>query len=237
MKITFFGTSHGIPEPDRFCTCILIEAAGKKYLIDGGAPAASLLIAHGMTPEDIDAVFMTHTHGDHINGLLEMIDLESWYFTAAETRFLFPEQNAVDAIRTYLRATHGNTPVKEVPMETYEPGVIWNDGTLTVTAIRNRHLPEPRRTFSFLLEAEGRRALFTGDMSPTFEDFPADVGRVDIVFCEAAHCRLEDAAPYLSKADTPRMVFYHIAPKNGDRKPQPLPFENSFAADGDVYEI
>ena len=235
MKITVLGSSHGVPERDRFCTSLMVEAGEKKYLIDGGAPVASLLIARGMTPADIDAVFVTHTHGDHINGLIEMIDLESWYFTKAHTRFLFPEENAVEAIRTYLHATHGGKPPKEVELESFEAGVIWNDGTMKVTAIRNRHMTEPRRTYSFLAEAEGKRVLFTGDMSRTFEDFPYQAGKVDMVFCEAAHCRLEDATEYISKAQTKKMVFHHIAPVNGDLRPQKLPFESEYAGDGSEY--
>ena len=30
MKITIIGSSHGIPEPTRFCTCILVEAGNNQ---------------------------------------------------------------------------------------------------------------------------------------------------------------------------------------------------------------
>ena len=237
MKITVLGSSHGVPERDRFCTSIMVEAGGKRYLVDGGAPVASLLIQRGMTPCDIEAVFVTHTHGDHINGLLEMIDLESWFFTKAHTRFLFPEENAVAAIKGYLAATHGGKPPREVELDAYTEGPIWDDGNIRVTAIRNRHMTEPRRTCSFLVEAEGKKVLFTGDMSGTFADFPSQVGKVDLVLCEAAHCRLENAREYLSRAQTPKMVFHHIAPVNAELRKQDLPFETEYAWDGSEYWV
>ena len=237
MRITVLGSSHAVPGRDRLCTAFLLESGEKKYLVDGGAPVTSLLIARGMTPEDIDAVFVTHTHGDHVNGLVEMIDLESWHYTDAHTRFLFPEENIIGILRAYVRAVYGGEPPAQAALESYAEGVIWDDGTLRLTAIRSRHRPEPRRTYSFLAEAEGRRVLFTGDLSRSFEDFPAPDGPLDLVFCEAAHCRLEDAGEYLARAHTKRMVFHHIGPRNAELRPQKLPFPSEYARDGSVYEV
>lgn len=32
MKITFIGTSHGVPAADRFCSCAMIEV-GESYIL------------------------------------------------------------------------------------------------------------------------------------------------------------------------------------------------------------
>lgn len=59
-------------------TCFVIELAGKRYLLDtgfadNGAPGSGLLHQHmraaGIEPASIDAVIISHMHGDHINGL------------------------------------------------------------------------------------------------------------------------------------------------------------------------
>lgn len=235
MKITILGSSHGVPEPTRFCTCILVEADGHFYLIDGGAPTASLLRARGMTPTDIEAAFVTHSHGDHFNGLIEMIDLETWFFRDAHTRFLFPEASLIPAVNGLLQATHGGNPPREIPMENYQEGTIWDDGHLKVTAIRSRHMPEPHHTYGFLLETEGKRVLFTGDMCSTFEDFPRPEGQLDLAFCEAAHCKLENALPILAQTPTKQMIFYHIAPVNFHLPALNLPFPIAYAEDGSEY--
>ena len=39
MKITFVGTSHGVPAAYRFCSCYMIESSGSIYMVDAGAPA------------------------------------------------------------------------------------------------------------------------------------------------------------------------------------------------------
>ena len=60
---------------------------------------------------------------------------------------------------------------------------------------------------------------------------------MDLVLCEAAHCRLENAREYLSRAQTPKMVFHHIAPVNAELRKQDLPFETEYAWDGSEYWV
>ncbi|WP_284334610.1 MBL fold metallo-hydrolase [Comamonas sp. NoAH] len=59
-------------------TCFVIEHQGKRYLLDTGfgdnGPAGTGLLhthmrAAGIDPSTIDAVIISHMHGDHINGL------------------------------------------------------------------------------------------------------------------------------------------------------------------------
>ena len=59
-------------------TCFVVELDGKRYLLDtgfadNGGPGTGLLRTHmrhaGIDPASIDAVILSHLHGDHINGL------------------------------------------------------------------------------------------------------------------------------------------------------------------------
>lgn len=67
------GIAEGIPSS---MSAILMQIDGKNILFDAGlgAPFSQLipsLEAKGLTPEDIDYVFITHMHPDHIGGLLK----------------------------------------------------------------------------------------------------------------------------------------------------------------------
>ena len=42
MRLTFIGTSHGVPEPHRRCSSYLLETGGKYYVIDKGIPSDRL---------------------------------------------------------------------------------------------------------------------------------------------------------------------------------------------------
>ena len=128
MKITFLGTSHGVPEADRYCSCTLISAGGQKYLVDAGGPVMDMLIRSGIDPADISAVFVTHMHGDHTNGLPAFTDLISWYFKTAVPSIYLPDPRGIDALRLWNTVIHGRSPADYA----YEEGIIFNDGTLRV---------------------------------------------------------------------------------------------------------
>jgi len=49
----------------------LIEAGGQRLLVDCGHTVPGRLLQMGLTLRDIDAVFISHLHGDHIYGLEE----------------------------------------------------------------------------------------------------------------------------------------------------------------------
>ena len=65
MRITVFASgSSG--------NCALAEASGARILVDDGVSFRRLrgfLAAEGLTPGELDAVFITHEHSDHISGL------------------------------------------------------------------------------------------------------------------------------------------------------------------------
>ncbi len=65
MRITVYASgSSG--------NCALAEAAGARILVDAGLSLRRLkafLAMDGLRPADIDAVFITHEHRDHISGL------------------------------------------------------------------------------------------------------------------------------------------------------------------------
>lgn len=58
-------------------SCFVVETQGKRILFDAGNGAAhggkmlERLRAAGIAPEQIDYIFVTHFHGDHIGGLAE----------------------------------------------------------------------------------------------------------------------------------------------------------------------
>ncbi len=65
---------------------ILVETEGKQILFDAGNGAANSqllpeLAKAGFSPEEIDIIFITHMHGDHIGGLLKE---EKAVFTQAD---------------------------------------------------------------------------------------------------------------------------------------------------------
>ena len=218
MKITFLGTSHGVPFADRYCSCTMIETGGSVYFIDGGAPLINLLLKYDIDLTTLRALFATHTHGDHINGVPDLVNLLNWYFKQGKLQVYMPEQNAIDAIRNLLWAMD-TAPLDEerLPMRAYSEGFVYEDENIRVTPLPTRHMEHiGRPAFGFLVEAEGKKIYFSGDMSGQLEkqDFPAYTleNEVDLLVCEMAHFDVEHVAPYLEKCKAKQVLFNHVFP-------------------------
>lgn len=71
MKITFLGTSSGMPTVQRNVTAAaLAPAQGKRwYLIDCGEATQHQLLRTSLSMLHLRAIFITHVHGDHCYGL------------------------------------------------------------------------------------------------------------------------------------------------------------------------
>lgn len=68
MQLTFLGAGAHTT-PGEFNSNMLVEENGKKLLIDCGFTCAAALAEVGLSHRDIDAVYISHLHFDHVAGL------------------------------------------------------------------------------------------------------------------------------------------------------------------------
>ena len=207
MKITFLGSSHGVPEPDRKCSCIMVEIGENIYFVDMGTPAIDELRKRGKNIDAVKGIFITHMHGDHTNGLIQFVDLVHWYFKTPDPVICLPMMEAVQVIEDWIKVTL-NTGVKKMTYRQTEAGQVFNDGVLKVTAIPTKHC---HRSFAYLFEAEGKAVLFTGDLSNPGRDFPAVEKPLDLLICESAHFPATDYLPVLEKMDVKKVCITHYS--------------------------
>jgi len=73
VRVQFLGSGGPFASGGRLQTCILIESRQGRYLIDCGMTALVAMTRFGIDPGNIDAVLITHLHGDHYGGLPLMI--------------------------------------------------------------------------------------------------------------------------------------------------------------------
>ena len=249
MKITFLGTSHGIPMADRFCSSAMIETGGRVYLVDCGAPVSDLLIRKGILFSAIRAVFTTHMHADHTAGLAHLCSLSNWAFTDADFDVFLTEEVGVTALSAYIEAMDKQPLCDRIRLHAYTAGVIYADDSITVTAIPTRHMEYADRafpTYALSVEAEGKRVIFTGDLHGNdAADFPKSAKEEpsDLIVCEAAHFEIETILPIAAACPAKRVWFNHIyrhydhalaVIREADGR---YPMEIHAAADGDVLEI
>jgi ribonuclease BN (tRNA processing enzyme) len=249
MKITFIGTSHGVPTAERYCSSAMIEAGDAVYFIDAGAPIMDELLRHGRSINDVRGVFITHCHSDHTNGLITMGTLLNWYYKEASVFFFTPEPEIIEAFAAWNNINHDGA-IKEdrIKFRVYEDGPVYEDENISITAFPTAHLKKiekPAHGFIVTDKQNGERIVFSGDLSQwlEFEDFPAIAMSedVDALVCEYAHFRPEHINPYLEKCTAKALYFNHVSPlskmeiiagMNGS-----YPFPVRALCDNDVIEL
>src|SRR5438309_972368 len=65
MRLAFLGTGAAF-SPERYNGAVVVDG---RLLLDGGAPLLPHMHRCGVDPGAIEAVFLTHFHGDHTLGL------------------------------------------------------------------------------------------------------------------------------------------------------------------------
>ena len=227
----------------------MIEIGGKYYLIDAGAPIVNRLIDSDRTIEDIRAIFITHCHADHMLGIIDVIRCVNnpKIFTAAEIQYYLPEESVCSAVKNYFSAFMGGVREEVNHLNIYGEGAIFDDGILQITAIPTAHVrAKGRPSFAFLVEGEGKRLFFTGDLSHGLRenDFPEIIFNeyFDLVVCESTHFDLNMVFPSLKTADIERLIFNHVSPSliptiEAARDSGEYPYPISIAYDGYTLEI
>ena len=69
MKLIILGSGTAAPLLDRNCAGYLLEIGGKKLLLDSGAGTIRRLLELKYDLFEIEHIFYTHLHNDHINDL------------------------------------------------------------------------------------------------------------------------------------------------------------------------
>lgn len=246
MKITFLGTSHGIAEAHAFCSSAVVSVGDKHYVIDAGAPMMTLLQNHKMAFTDVQGIWITHSHSDHIMGLVELTgQIEGFgQFEGVHIPVYVPDGERYEALNRFLFGKDG-LPDNRMSYRLYEPGVVFDDGSVRITAIVNQHTACAR---SFLVEAEGKAVLFTGDLKRDIPDYPAvAIGReLDLIIMEGAHTRLNqpEVMETLKASRTKAMIIQHRYDKrNTDEMVEELrrfvadKFTVTCAHDNDVFYV
>jgi phosphoribosyl 1,2-cyclic phosphate phosphodiesterase len=175
MKLTFLGTGAAWSLPEIGCTCLICQkmhekeetrtrtslylAAQEKLLIDCGPDMARQWWTHSLS--GLDAVLITHEHGDHYLGLDELVALRR-----------SSNPNTWRAIPTYATAAAWETIEQrfgyllEKTLEKRlaiagEPLIGLQTG---VHPFRTFHGPMAKGAVGYVFEDRGRKLVYTSDL-------------------------------------------------------------------------
>lgn len=182
MKITIVGSGHGVPEAHKQCTSILFDVGGRLYFVDAGCDINMALANRRLETDNVKGIFITHPHNDHIDGLYPFLGLLGWFYKKSNPAVYVPNEKCANLVHVYLE-TFGAKLRPEQKLSVVGDGVIYDDGYFKVTSFSTQHCP---CSHAYLIEAEGKRILCSGDLKRPDIDFPA-VDDIDVAILEGAH--------------------------------------------------
>lgn len=104
LHIALCGTGSPFPDPDRGAPCTLVIAGQQVFLFDSGSAAAKQIANMGFSTGQIQAVFLTHFHSDHIDGLGELLMTRWAQHTDNKRMVVYGPTGVVDVVTGFKSA-------------------------------------------------------------------------------------------------------------------------------------
>lgn len=99
------GTASALPTEDRHLSAMALERKGRVLLFDCGEGTQYRLLEAGLRRTRVDAIFITHLHGDHCYGLPGLLSTMALQQRAHPVTLVLPEGG-----RAFLEALPGDAP-------------------------------------------------------------------------------------------------------------------------------
>jgi len=139
FEIVFLGTSASAPSVERGLPAAMVIHRDQRILVDCGEGTQRQLLKSGLGFKRIDKVLLTHGHLDHILGLGGLISTFSRW-EAIEQFTIYGGHWAIERVRALmdvvLRSGEARMDVTYVEIE---PGPIWTDESMAISAIPVTH--------------------------------------------------------------------------------------------------
>jgi ribonuclease BN (tRNA processing enzyme) len=202
-RLITLGTRGGpISTIGRAQTSNALIVNGVPYIVDAGDGVTRRLTRAKIAFRDIDTIFITHPHSDHTSGLPSLFVTQYDSIRTRPVNVYGPPgtEETVKGILPFLdvnaevRMGDGTRTVmasKIFSGHNKEPGVIFQDTNIKVTAVENTHFHFPMgnaaygkyRSYALRFDSADRSVVFTGDTGPS-DAISALAKGADLLFSE-----------------------------------------------------
>lgn len=190
FEIIVLGASGTYPGAGSACTGFLVIAGDTRVLLDAGSGTVANLHRH-MAPEDLDAIVITHQHGDHCLDLGPLRSAMRYHLGVTELP-VYGTVGTRDVIDSLTAEGIANTFDWHIISADSEVQI----GPMAVTFSLTDH---PVETLSPRFEYDGRSFVFSADTADEWNDLD-HIRDTDLFICEATFLaeREGQGIPHLS---------------------------------------
>ena len=145
-----------MPLPYRHLTSVLLRREGDLFLFDGGEGTQVSLRKLNLRWKKINAIFISHTHADHVTGLPGLLMLSS-QVDRDDPLYIFGPPKIAEYIETSRKVLDMYINYQIIVKEIYEPGIIYSGDDFTVRAFPLSHT---KTCVGYTLEEKKRPGAF-----------------------------------------------------------------------------
>lgn len=242
FTLKIMGTASAMPISDRNPSAQVLSVHGRLFLIDCGEGTQRQMRRMHVSFLKIEAVFISHIHGDHIFGLFGLLSSMAMYGRTGDLHIFGP--NALGPVLKFYESFFGegmNYRIVFTPVKCSAPSCIYESRPVKVSAFPLKHKIEcygyrfdevltPRRALAAQSDPTivPRSYAYCSDTAP-FDALPQMVQGVDTLYHEAtytdeyadkavlhAHSTTSQAAECALKAGAKRLIVGHYSSRITD---------------------
>ena len=196
IKITILGSGTPRVNIDRFSQSILVEHKNDKFLFDAGRGALLRLNQSNILHHEINNIFFTHLHSDHILGFSDIL-MTGWVYHRQSDLNVFGPKGTRNFIDSTLKAFEEDIKVRSMApekldsnnlktnVEIISDGYVHKENGLTIEAFSVKHEPFTD-AFGFKISNSDYCMVISGDT--TYSEKVLEKAKdCDLLIHEIAH--------------------------------------------------
>jgi ribonuclease BN (tRNA processing enzyme) len=229
-EVVFVGTSDAFGAGGRRQSALLVRASHGGLLLDCGTTTASGLAALGIDRNEIDAILISHFHGDHFGGIPALLLAALYEDERRKPLHIAGPQGIERRVRQLAAAMGYAIEEREWPfaIEFLElpSDRLTEVGPVQVRSFETRHQPHTH-PHGMLVTAGRDRIGYSGDTG-WFDELPRRVGGVNLFVCECTyhtpgfdlHLDHQTLMAHKPEFDCGRIVLTHLGSEMSGRRGQ-----------------
>jgi ribonuclease BN (tRNA processing enzyme) len=242
VRVTFIGTGNAFADGGRSHACIHVSAPGVSLLLDCGGSALPA-IKREIDPEAIDAIAISHLHGDHFGGIPYLV-IEQHFARRTAPLVIAGPRALADRLRAaesalypdFFRKTKIGFAVRETVLGRNDAEL----GGALVAALPVKHVPDSD-PHGLRVRVGEKLIAYSGDA--IWSDELASVAKgADLFICDASffdtdddsHISYRTLMAHRAELDCKRIVLTHLGAETLARIGE---LELEHAVDGATVEV